>query len=273
MSGGDKPRVTVPIRSVDVALGFSDLHFRQDDPRFIDILVDYARDLKPTLVLANGDIHDCNALSKHGRQAKEQVDSGALEHEAQRSKPFFKAMLSAMAPGGRALYGCGNHEGRWDRFVNDNPGLYGIPWWTPYRSVVDGWELFDQGYEWYLGPLTVCHGDELDGACSKHSTASVMGNYPRENLLYGHTHRIERRTETHWRQGKPHEHGVWTTGHGQDVSRVDWKSRTKWRLGFFELRFWRSGRDVGFKVIQHEVFRVGKGLRMYSEMTGKVYRA
>lgn len=265
--------VDIPVRAGDVALVFSDIHFHQQDKRFCDILVDYARDLRPTLVLANGDVHDCNALSKHGRHAKEQVDNGALEHEATASKPFFKAMRAAVLPGGRALYGAGNHEGRWDRFVNDHAGLYGIPWWTPYRSVVEGWELFDEGYEWYLSSLTVCHGNTLDGSCNKHTTATVMGNYPHENLLYGHTHRIERRTETIWKQGVPKEHGVWSTGHGQDVTRVNWKKRTKWRLGFAEVRFFAAGRDVGFKVVQHEVFRTGKGRRMYSETLGRTYKA
>jgi hypothetical protein len=181
-------------------------------------------------------------------------------------------MARATATGGRNLYGAGNHEGRWNRFVAENPGLAGVPWSTPYRNSIDGWELFDQGYEWYLGPLTVCHGDELVGSCTKYSTASVAGRYPRENLLYGHTHRMEQHTETIWSQGVPHEHGVWTTGHGQDVSRVDWAKRTRWRLGFAVVQFWPLGRDVGFSVTQHEVFRHGKRLVMWSPLTRRKYQ-
>lgn len=265
--------VHIPVRPQEVALVFSDLHFRTQDRRFIDILVEVARDLKPNLTIANGDIHDCNALSKHDRRAKDQVDGGALEREAEASKPFLDAMRAATMPGGRCIYGAGNHEARWDKFVNDHPGLYGLEWWTPYREAVSEWELFPPGYELYLGPLTVTHGDELTGSCSRHSTASVMQSYPRENILYGHTHRIERRTETLWTQGIPHEHGVWTTGHGQDVAEVDWTARTRWRLGFAVVMFWRLGRGLGFTVEQHEVFRTGRGLTLYSPLTGKVYKA
>jgi hypothetical protein len=263
---------TIPVKPGTNVLVFSDIHFRQQDKRGVDILVDFARDLKPDISAANGDIHDANALSKHGRAAKEQVDDGALEDEAEASAPFLAAIKSATKDGGRLLYGAGNHEGRWDRFINDNPGLAGVPWWTPYRNAIAGWELFDQAYEWYLGPLTICHGDELVGSCTAHSTHKVSGGYPRENLLYGHTHRIERCTQTQWPQGVPHEHGVWTTGHLQDVSRVDWKKRTSWRLGFSVVQFWKLGRGVGFNVIQHELFRVGKGLVMHSPLTGKTYK-
>lgn len=265
--------VEVPVRPGDTALIISDRHFLFNDGRFDDITLALAEDLRPTFNLLNGDIHDCNALSKLGRQAKDQVDNGALEAEAKKSKPFLKSLRKTTKPGGRDLYGAGNHEGRWDRFVNENPGLAGIPWWTPYKEAVEGWELFAQGYEWYMGPLTVCHGDELDGALTKYSTAAVGQKYPRENFLYGHTHRIEHSTETIWSQGKAHEHGLWTTGHGQDVSLVEWKKRTKWRLGLAVVTFWANGSDVGFTVTQHEAFRVGKHLKMYSEITDKVYQA
>lgn len=266
--------VDIPVRASDTALLFSDIHFKAQDRRFCEILVDFARDFRPTITGANGDILDFNPLSKHGRLAKEQVENGALEHEAEAAKPVMKALREATKDGGRTLWGGGNHEaGRWKRFLMDNPALAGMPWWDRVRSATEGWEMFDQGYEWYLGPLTVCHGDELHGSCTKYSTAAVAARYPRENLLYGHTHRIEHHTETIWSQGEPHEHGVWTTGHGQDISQVDWASRTRWRLGFATVLFWRNGRDVGFTVVQHEVFRVGKGLRMYSPLTNRTYKA
>lgn len=264
---------TIPVDERSRALIFSDLHFRGEDKRFIDILVDFARDFKPTHSVANGDIHDYNALSKHPKEAKQQVDDGALVDEAEASEDFFAAIASATAPGGRKLYGAGNHEGRWNRFVNDNPGLSELPWHTPIARSVKGWELFDQGYELYMGGLTVCHGDELAGALSKYSCAKVAGEYPRENILYGHTHRIDRFTQTLWSGGQPHEHGVWTTGHGQDVSQVEYTKRAKWRLGFATVLYWKNGRDLGFTVTQHEAFRCGTQLRMHSPLTGKVYTA
>jgi hypothetical protein len=263
--------VTVPVQAEWDVLVSSDLHFLSEDKRFIDILVDFARDVKPHINLLNGDIHDCNALSKHPKEARQQVDDGALQDEAEASQQFFAAMKSATRLGGRCIYGAGNHEGRWDRFVNDNPGLYGIDWWTPYRHSVEGWELYSDGYEFYVGGLTICHGNTLEGSISKHPCSKVAEAHPRENILFGHCHRIDRFTATNWSGGRAHEHGVWTTGHGQDIAQVEYKKRTKWRLGFALVHYWKNGRDLGFTVEQHEVFRTGKRLVMYSPVTNRMY--
>lgn len=267
-------QIEVDVRGGDVVAVYSDVHFRAEDKRYTQIAADFQNDLKPNHTIFNGDMHDYHALCKLGRLAKEQVDNGALEDEGEASAAWFRHMYAHTKPGGRKIYGGGNHEaGRWKRFLMENPALAGIPWWKPIEATVEGWELYDQGYELYLGPLTVAHGDELIGSCTKYSTASVAGRYPRENLLYGHTHRIEHHTETIWSQGKPHEHGVWTTGHGQNVDEVDYAKRTRWRLGFAVVQFWKNGRDVGFTVVQHEMFRVGKRLVMHSPLTGKTYSA
>lgn len=255
----------------DTAIVFSDVHFKSHNKRAMDILVAFAQDIRPTYVIGNGDIFDCHALCRLGKEAKLQVESGALIHEAQAGKPYMDALRDSATK--QAFVGPGNHEDRWTRFVNENPGLYGLDWHTPYDSALTGWKLLEDDYEIYAGGLTICHGHTLAGSTSKYCTAKVAANHPRENILFGHSHRVERHSETLWSGGEPHEHTVWTYGHLQDVSKVKYAKRTLWRMGFALVRWWDAPKDkkIHFSVDQMELFMSGNGVVM--EGAGKVYRA
>ena len=260
---------TLPVEAGDTAIVLNDIHFRSHNKRAMDIIVQFAQDIRPDHTILNGDIHDYNALSKHEKDSKSQVENGALVHEAEASRPYMDALYESTRK--RRVYGPGNHEDRWIRFVNDNPGLYGLDWHTPLGASVSRWELLQQDYEIYAGGLTIAHGHNLTGSLTKYPAHSVASNHPRENILFGHCHRIDRHSETLWSNGVPHEHTVWTNGHLQDLSQVSYQKRTKWRYGFSLIRWWESRKKLHFTVDQMELFMDGP--RMIMEGGGKVYRA
>jgi len=278
--------VNIPVQAGDRLVVPGDWHFPLHDPRASDLFIAAVQDLQATIAFLLGDTFDTWSLSKHSKSADHLAlyEGGALEHEASVGKPYLAAFRAALVkrPNGgqpQAYIGPGNHEDRVYDLIDENPGLRGLEWHDPFKDALHGWHTLPRNFDALLANLVITHGDTLDGWGTKTPARAVLERQPGQNTLFGHTHRIDRAVTTTWPKGRAKEHGAWNIGHLQDVDKVNYMHRTKWRLGFAVVDFWqledkqsRFGYGLGFTVTQHEILRIGKKQVLHSPLTGRTYR-
>ena len=102
---------------------------------------------------------------------------------------------------------------------DDYPGLLDTKWYELYGDLYDGWRMNGDTTALKFGPLLAVHGHRARGSIAKRSAYQVLQNYPGQNTLYGHTHRVESCTTPTFKNGLPSEHGAWTIGHMRDRER------------------------------------------------------
>lgn len=213
-----------------------------------------------------GDVFSSEGFSPHPALKKASMKGGTVADEKREFAPWSNTW--------RGLFGkCramgGNHEA-WQDTSN---ALDGLGWWEAYGEVLDGWEVHPEGTKLRYGSLVVAHGHDLRGALAKHSAASVLAEYPGQNTLYGHTHRLQQATTPTLKYGDPVVQGAWTVGMmaARNKERVDRRMRSitdRHQQGFALVHFAPSG---AFKVELCEVF--SKGNRRTTIACGKEYRA
>lgn len=278
------PALRRPIHQLDVAdrsrlLVPGDIHFPLEDSRVLDLMIAAAREMGVTHVLLLGDTFDCWGLSGHHKEAARYWESGRLLEEGAAGRGKLAELRSLVSPG-RALIGSGNHENWWYRLVNDVPALHGTEWWFPFREVLKGWSILSRGWRVKAGPLLIEHGDQVQGCEAgggHYPAATALRNYPGQNTLFGHTHRIDSCTRPTEKDGALVAHGAWTIGHTSDPSRngAYMKGGHRWEQGFAVVDFFPLLNDkpwgLGFQVNQARVLRDGRG-RPVVHLLGETWR-
>lgn len=201
-----------------------DIHFDQHDPGALDVMLAVARDVGVTAACLVGDTFESAGISRHGRPSRRfRFRRGTIAAEREAARPYLEALREIVAehrvdstgrprPGGLYVL-TGNHERWWDAVQDEFPGLMDTPWFELYGNIFDGWRIFKEYTALKFGPLLVCHGHRLRGSLAKYSAASVLANYPGQNTLYGHTHRVDSCTLPTFKYGQAVRHGAWTIGH------------------------------------------------------------
>jgi hypothetical protein len=258
-------------QSGDVLLVPGDIHFDKHDPPALDLMLDVAQAFRVNTCVLVGDTFDSVGISRHGRPARSfRFGKGTIKAEAAAARPYVEA-LDALVSSNRGaertggLY-CltGNHENWWRAVQDDYPGLLDTPWHELYGDLFDGWHILQEYSALKFGPLLVCHGHRLRGSLSTYSAASVLRNYPGQNTLFGHTHRIDQCVLPTYKYGEPVEHGAWTIGH---LGRIDLELRhpflgplsERHSQGFALVHFHDAGGDLRFNVTQVGVRRKPNG--------------
>lgn len=225
-----------------------DIHFDRQDDAALDLLFDVFDDRGITGAILIGDTFDSGGISRHGRPARNfRFGKGTIKAEERAARPHIArlrkivganrlmrllgavkeantitAQYTHQAGGLHVL--TGNHCAWWEGVQDEYPGLMDTPWYALYGDLFDGWHVHGEETALKLGKLLVCHGHRLRGSLGKYSAASVLGNYPGQNTLYGHTHRVDSCVTPTYKDGRPVDHGAWTIGHMSDVQK-ELKSR------------------------------------------------
>lgn len=184
----------------------------QDNQVVYDLALPFVRDLQPDLLLLNGDIADCYALTtKHDRLRNDIPDIDLEIVECARLMDTFGPLAT------RRVWLGGNHEFRLDRYLAANAKELG----RRYSSFDQFYDLKDHGFEWIaytgrdkdfvpgvfnLGKLTVTHGF-LIGA---YSGLAAKKHFDRlgTSVLHGHTHRLG----VYYKTNLKGVHGAWENG-------------------------------------------------------------
>lgn len=246
-----------------------DIHFPLHDPDLLSLLCSHSGSWGVGGVILIGDTFDCFGLSRHQKNAAQAATRGSIAREVAAAKPWLARLGEGMKYR-EAL--TGNHEDWFDDLVDENPALEGMTWDYAYSGALTGWNVRPYGTALKVGKLLVTHGCELAGSLSKHSAKSVLGNYPGQNTMYGHTHRVDVATAISYKYGKQEKHSAWTIGHSRDPDvvmsdKVQRSWARSWEQGFALLTI--TGDDGSFNVDIIRPFKHNGGTHAFVE--GKLY--
>ena len=305
----------IPIKPGDRYLIPGDIHFDKQDDEALDISTRVARERGVNGVILIGDTFESSGISRHGRPARSfRFGAGTIKAEGNAARPHlaaWRALVESarrperarvggpkrkgpsapsgkraedyvnpkLAAGGEEAGGLyvltGNHEHWWNGVQDEYPGLVDTPWYELYGDIFDGWRIFEEHTALRLGPLLVAHGHRLRGSLARYSAASVLANYPGQNTLYGHTHRVDACTTPSQKYGEPVIHGAWTIGHMRNVP--DTLKDTflgphadRHQQGFAIVSFHAVDGEIWFDVEQATIHRTLAGTP-FAKVGGEVY--
>lgn len=261
-----------------------DMHHDQQDQAAVETMLAACSGEGVRNFCLIGDTMHSMGISRHSQlKAARHYRGGAgtAKAEARAAGPNLQAMRTLSLGQGQLHVLPGNHEKWWDLVQDDYPGLLDTQWHELYGDTFDGWTIHDELTALKLGPLLVQHGHRVRGSLAKFSAATVLNNYPGQNTLYGHTHRLEGCTTPTYKDGRPDEHGAWTIGH---LRRRDKELEDKeigphserHQQGFAIVSFFARGmgrhrRKLGFDVQLVKIHRTTAG-KPIACVGGRVYR-
>lgn len=229
-------RINVPI--VDgIAIVFSDAHFWDNTPSTAyRALIKFIKELKPKLVVANGDVFDGASISRHGR-------IGFLEHRPTVIEELnaCKAMLGGVEdackevkPSPFLTWTLGNHDSRFETY------LAGV---APQYEFIDGFHLKDHFPAWRPCWATWVNGDVCikhrwkGGVHATHNNTLGAGT----TMVTGHLHSLKVAAYTDYNGTR---YGV-DTGTLAEIDGDQFLNYTEdnpknWRSGFAVLTFHKN---------------------------------
>lgn len=266
----------------DVYLIPGDIHFDQQDDRAMAVMYNAAYKRKITGCVLVGDTFESSGISRHGRPARRfRFGAGTIKAEEKAARPWIDCITTLVhtnrpeaALGGLYLL-TGNHEAWWEGVQDEYPGLIDTPWYELYGDLFDDWHVFEEHDSLRFGHLLVSHGHRLRGSLSRYSAAAVLGNYPGQNTLYGHTHRVDACTTPTFKYGEPVRHGAWSVGHmklqkHETRDRFSGPLSEKHQQGFALINFFNVDGDLRFHVEQAVIDRSPSGAP-YAVLGGEVF--
>lgn len=274
---------TIEVAAGDVLLVPGDMHFDQQDQGAIDVMLRVAAAACVNQVCLVGDTFESTGISRHHgmRTARKfRTGKGTIKQEGEAAMPTILALRAQVRATRDDQLGLhmltGNHEAWWSGVQDEFPGLLDTPWYELYGDLFDGWQVHEEHMALKYGTLLVCHGHRLRGSLNKNSAAAVLANYPGQNTMYGHTHRIDQCTTPTFKYGIPSCHGAFSVGglkdrdieirdgmlgphsekHQQGFGLTSFFSRGAGLLGFDAqvVRIHRDGDDRPMAVYNGEVY-------------------
>lgn len=207
----------VKVKPGDSLLIPGDMHHDKQDQRAIELMIKVARAARVNHVCLVGDTFESAGISRHPsmrRRKNVRIGKGTIKAERKAAQPNLDALKTLATRGANCL--TGNHEAWFDALQDEVPGLLDHEWWELYGDLFDGWTIRDEATALKYGPLLVCHGHRLRGSLAKYAAATILANYPGQNTVCGHNHRLSSETAPTFKYGKQVWHGAWTVGHLKD---------------------------------------------------------
>jgi hypothetical protein len=254
----------------DVLFTPGDIHFDAQDDGALTLAIKVAKAFRMNTCCLIGDTFDSIGISRHGRPARNfRFGKGTIKAEARAARPYIETIDAIVSsnrgprPGGLHVL-TGNHENWWRGVQDEFPGLLDHVWSDAYGDLFDGWHCYAEHTALKFGPLLVAHGHRLRGSLSINSAYNVLRNYPGQNTLYGHTHRIDACITPTFKYGAPVDHGAWTIGHLRDIA-TELKEPAlgvhaeRHKQGFALTHFFDAGGELRFKVDLIPIDRTSSG--------------
>jgi predicted phosphodiesterase len=216
----------------------SDIHIPFEDSDALNAAINYTRAFKPDLIILNGDVLDCYALSSYTKDPENAWATVAVERDR---GLIVQRTCREITP--NVIWLGGNHEVRWDKAIShelEHPSPRGKAVLevlaggeiSPQRAferffVASGvtWKPYGWRVELANGNLVVTHGFRL----SAHSAYSARMHLERlgVSVIIGHTHRMGAYHNANLR-GKQ---GAWENGCLCDMN-PEYMQFPNWQQGF-----------------------------------------
>lgn len=246
-------------------LVFNDQHRPFQDDRAVDLMLEVGKALNPDIITINGDNGDCWAISRFTKREDLRLVAN-LKAEIDDQRAWLK-MLRGEFPDAEIKYIFGNHEYRWDCYIQENArelsGLKGLTLAEQLELAESDIKLIYSGNResselW--GKLLIGHFDRV----SKHSsfTAKLLVEDKSISLIQAHTHRGG---------------AFYKRMYDRDVVGYEnfclcdlnpcYTDHPNWQLGFSIV--YKQVDDDFFYLQQHPIIHTGKNYRTFFD--GQVY--
>lgn len=203
-----------------------DLHAPYHDKKAWQLLLTVGRELKPDVIITQGDFADFYSVSSHSK------DAGRLdkfEDEIKSVNECLSQLDSLKAKEKHFI--AGNHEDRLQRYLNDKApelnGLVSVP--LLFNLKKRGWKYTPYKESASVGKLNATHDV---GSAGKSAIFQALSTF-QHNIIQGHTHRISFFVEGN---AKGTAHVGASFGWLGDKNKVDYMHRVKvnrdWAHGF-----------------------------------------
>lgn len=251
----------------------SDIHIPIQDDNSCRLMVECAEAAGVTHGVIGGDGLDFNCLSKHPKESHRVVEHATIMEEVEPGRWLLNWFATK-----RTKFILGNHEGRLNRFIDDNPAFHGSIA-SNFAKIVDlpaGIDVVPQGGEVRLGNLSLRHTDAefKNGSGGKHPAQKLLDMLPDQSTIGGHVHRMSTACRTtRDEDGIRRTRRAWTMGHmSLEHEHYGYVSTSpNWQQGFGFIRVWWDGDRPRFSVYQVEILRDSRD-RAYFEWGGRVWR-
>jgi len=251
----------------------NDTHIGIHDEAALRTLVECFEREGVDFVVANGDIHDCAAISRHaGKAALARIESGQLAEEAASGRWFIDWLTTRPC-----IYGEGNHED-WINQLAVQAGAVGSITVEGVLGLPVGkhFQMARNGYQVRAGNLVIEHGDALfpRGGGPMHLAASILRRFPDQTTIIGHCHRQDASWYTTVdNNGAARSHAAFSLGHMSLYDKhQNYAGRApNWQQGAAIINLWNDGNKRRFTVNMIEVHRDRRN-RPTFEFNGHVYR-
>ena len=212
---------------------FSDAHFWDDVPTTAyRALIHFIKELKPKLLVANGDIFDGASNSRHASINWEKKPS--IIQELNACKSMMDSIVKSTTKGTELTWCVGNHDSRFETYLAAN---------APQYQEVQGFNLKDHFPEWRMCWATWINGHTVikhrwkGGIHATHNNTLGSG----VSIITGHLHSLKVTPYTDYTGTR---YGVDTgclsdVGGDQFVNYLE-TNPTNWRSGFAVLNFHNS---------------------------------
>lgn len=165
-----------------IAIG--DIHFPYQNDNAISYVFSFIQKFKPRLIFLLGDIIDCYSLSRFDKDPSRIL---SLQKEFDLANSFIRK-LKEICPYTRIVYIEGNHERRFQKYLNNHPEISSLRSLTvPTMLGLDTLGI-DYVKEYHFGDIVLTHGEVV----RKYSGQSARAELERNDYsgISGHTHRL-----------------------------------------------------------------------------------
>jgi hypothetical protein len=215
------------------AIVFSDAHFWSLEPSTAyTALLKFIEELKPQLIVANGDVFDGASISRHPSIGFMERKPSVYE-ELESCKAMMQG-ISDTAKGAFLTWTLGNHDARFENFIAANASQY---------EYVDGFHLKDHFQEWTPCWATWVNGDVVikhrwkGGIHATHNNTMGAG----KTIVTGHLHSLKVTPYTDYngtRYGV--DTGTLADPDGEQFLHYTEDNPKNWRSGFAVLTFYKG---------------------------------
>lgn len=250
---------------------FGDVHIGIHDEAAMRCLVECFEREGCDFVVANGDIHDCAAVSPHaGKKKRAALETGQLAEEAASGRWLVDWLCTRPS-----LYGVGNHED----WINDlalDSNTVGTVTVASALGLPSAVQVLPHGYQVRLGSLVVEHGDITLGRSTggAHLAANILRRYPNQTTIVNHFHHQDYAVHTSSDpSGRNRSHAAYCLGHVSDTTaHTEYAGRLpNWQQGGAIVSVWHDAGKARFTVHLLEVHRDRRNRPVF-EFNGRVYR-
>lgn len=224
----------IDIQKHNRILGLFDVHLPFQDNIAVNAAVNFGIEHKANLCLFGGDMLDCYSASDYDKRPG--IADMAIEFQSGRQ--FISLMRKIF---GSVLYKVGNHEERWEKFLERNPTLLGLDEFKLDKILgLSGEEYVTDKRIIKAGKLNILHGHELSkGMGSPVSFSKTLFNKIGESAIAGHHHQVNEFTFKRPVSGDLIT--CWAVGHlGDEHPRYNPMS-SSWGHGFVFIEIEKDG--------------------------------